>query len=811
MLTSAAFGELVPKLKLTLAGVSYVKRVRESQPSRAVSSHGMRNTTWRYASHKMGCTIQAESTLERNFLVACEYHDHVLEFWDQPEPVGATFIGKSGKPERVSYTPDFLVIESTRVIAYQVKPIQRCSELVLQRPSRWKILDNQYIDEAAASTYQALGITHIVITEKQINAVASENYALLLQAKGTRSNNESSEVKAILSVLSDEKVLTIGDLLRMTHLRDTTTILNLIEGGAIAALLDKHRLADKDDALVGLDRRTLEDVTSVSSEFQWQPSVVGVSHAEIPNLKQLTLLAERRRQLLSPESANVTDRTLRRWRNIIHHAKGACEALIPKIHLRGNRSSRLSTSDLELIHRIIKEELLVPNPGTPTSAFYAYVDAHHKHYGKGNSQAAKVYKPVSLPTFLKEVRKIPLQERSLAQGGSRLANVNAPPIDAAQRSLQPLRAFERAHIDHYKVDQHVVTLTQGSGKKSTERPWLTAMIDQATHVVLAISISFRSPSRRSCACIMRDCVKRHGRLPENIVVDHGSEFESVYFEALLARYGVTKHERPSGDPRFGGPIESAFHSIREELIRSLKGSTSNDERGRSISPSHRGQAGACWRLADIYFAYQNYFYKHFNLKIRSRSVSASISRLDDLLEAFPHSGKLVQYDAAFFVATAIPLERSPRITHLRGITHFDRWFFHPEMMVLPDGTKVAVLEEPWDERCVYASINGKWLACWSGPTHAGQDASELRMLNSITFLETQSERKKELVEGRASLAGTIRTYRDKIEGRDQGKSTDPKQMNSNGRKHLKLPQPVGTRPEPYQTKQGERDEHQDSH
>lgn len=802
MLTTATFDELIPKLKLTIAGVPYVKRVRESQPSRVVSSHGMRNTTWRYASHKMGCTIQAESTLERNFLVACEYHDHVLEFWDQPEPVGVTFIGKSGKPERVSYTPDFLVIEPTRVVAYQVKPIERCAALVHQRPSRWKMSDGQYIDEAAALAYQAFGIAHIVITEQQINVVASENYALLLQAKRSPSVDELSETKAISSVLADEGVLTIGDLLRMTHLRDTTTIFNLIEAGVIVALLDKHRLADKDEAIVGLDRKTLEDVSIARSEFQCQPSPSGVEHMEAPNLKQLQLLADRRRQLRSPQSANVNERTLRRWRESLGHANGDERALIPKVHLRGNRRCRLSINDLELIRQIIETELLVPNPGTPTGAYYVYVNAHQKQYELSGSDESLLCKPVSLPTFLNVFRKIPLQEKSLMQGGRRLANVNAPPVEMRMRSLQPLRAFERVHIDHYKVDQHVVTLTCGDGKKITKRPWLTAMIDQTTHVVLAISVSFRSPSRRSCACIMRDCVRRHGRLPENIVVDHGSEFESVYFEALLARYGVTKHERPPGDPRFGGPIESAFHSIHEELARALKGNTSNDERGRSISTSHRGQAHACWRLADVYFAYQDYFYEHFNLKIGSKSMSAGLCRFDDLLETFPYSGTLVQYDEAFFIATAIPVKSNPSVTHTRGVTHLARWYFHPDLMTIPDGTKIEVLEEPWDDRCLYASIQGKWVACWSGSTHVDQGASEFRMLDSITFLETQSERLEERIARRAALAGTVRRYRDEIEGKSEGHTTEPKQVGSNGKKHLKLPPSASTKPQPYQTKQG---------
>ena len=49
--------------------------------------------------------------------------------------------------------------------------------------------------------------------------------------------------------------------------------------------------------------------------------------------------------------------------------------------------------------------------------------------------------------------------------------------------------------------------------------------------------------------VIRECVRRNQRLPQILVVDGGSDFNSVYFEALLAYYNITKLERPAADPR----------------------------------------------------------------------------------------------------------------------------------------------------------------------------------------------------------------------------------------------------------------------
>ena len=46
---------------------------------------------------------------------------------------------------------------------------------------------------------------------------------------------------------------------------------------------------------------------------------------------------------------------------------------------------------------------------------------------------------------------------------------------------------------------------------------------------------------------LRVCVRRHQRL-QILVVDGGPEFQSVYFESLVARYGCTKKTRPGAQP-----------------------------------------------------------------------------------------------------------------------------------------------------------------------------------------------------------------------------------------------------------------------
>jgi hypothetical protein len=47
---------------------------------------------------------------------------------------------------------------------------------------------------------------------------------------------------------------------------------------------------------------------------------------------------------------------------------------------------------------------------------------------------------------------------------------------------------------------------------------MSILWDEATTRILAIYVSYDSPSFRSCMGIFRECVRRHGRLPESTML-----------------------------------------------------------------------------------------------------------------------------------------------------------------------------------------------------------------------------------------------------------------------------------------------------
>ena len=97
------------------------------------------------------------------------------------------------------------------------------------------------------------------------------------------------------------------------------------------------------------------------------------------------------------------------------------------------------------------------------------------------------------------------------------------------------------------------------------RPWMTLLVDAFSRRILGLYLTFDPPSYRSCMTVLRNCVQRHGRFPQTVLVDGGAEFTSTYFETLLARYACTKKTRPPAKPRFGSRLRTTLRHSKHPV------------------------------------------------------------------------------------------------------------------------------------------------------------------------------------------------------------------------------------------------------
>jgi putative transposase len=190
-------------------------------------------------------------------------------------------------------------------------------------------------------------------------------------------------------------------------------------------------------------------------------------------------------------------------------------------------------------------------------------------------------------------------EQTLKRKGRRAAYTHSP----FYFDLEPTtprhgdRPFEVGHIDHTQLDIEVVCSHTG---RPLGRPWMTILTDAFSRRCLALYLTFDAPSYRSCMMILRDCVRRHGRLPQVVVIDGGPEFQSTYFETLLGQYECTKKTRPPAKARFGSVCERLFGTTNTEFIHNLRGNTQITRNVRQVTKGNEPVGQAAWTLGCLY-------------------------------------------------------------------------------------------------------------------------------------------------------------------------------------------------------------------
>jgi putative transposase len=269
------------------------------------------------------------------------------------------------------------------------------------------------------------------------------------------------------------------------------------------------------------------------------------------------------------------------------------------------------------------------------------------------------------------------------------------------------------HIDHTPLPLKFV-----HSKLATivSTVWLTILIDAHTRKVLAFYLSFDEPSYRSCMMVVRDCVRRHNRVPQILVSDQGPEFMSAYYETLLAILGITKRERRAGKARAGSVCERIFNTSQSQFVKVLMGSTDLVERYfRSISPEVDPTRHAVWTLDRFDKGLEAYLNEVYHLNHHAGlGMAPNAAWALGLRSHGSRANRAIPYDQDFLVNSCPGVRKGKAKVTAAGIKVNYRWFNCPEFGapgVL--GSHVEARYDPFDGGVAYARVDGRWRACYS--------------------------------------------------------------------------------------------------
>lgn len=465
--------------------------------------------------------------------------------------------------------------------------------------------------------------------------------------------------------------------------------------------------------------------------------------------------ASRRYQIIAPylqgEKADfpVPERTFFRWISSWRKAERQYGygylGLLPQKRLRGNNNTKLPELTKKLMEEFIASDYESLKQKGKFAAYCAF---------KRACDLQGIMTP-SYQTFVININNRPNYEQKLKRQGTRVAYSDEPfywllELTTPRHGDRP---FEICHIDHTQLD---IELVSSRNSINLGRPWATFLTDAYSRRILAVYLTFDPPSYRSCMMILRECVRRHGRLPQTLVVDGGKEFQSIYFEKILAAYYCTKKTRPAAKPRFGSVCERIFGSANTMLIHNLQGNTQITRNVRGITTSVNPQNLAIWTISSLAQNLCDWAYEFYDNKEHpALSMSPKEAYNYSLAKTGLRTHKIIAYDDSFRIFT---LPTTPKGTakvipnngvKINNIYYWHNLFRNRDI----EKTQVSIRYDPFNIGIAYAYVKGQWLTCISQhySSFAGHSEREI-MVASVELRKQYKNHSKNFSVTASSLA-----------------------------------------------------------
>jgi putative transposase len=770
MLTADEWQAWCHRLQLPQATRTLLTEIRSSPPVRKVRSR-VGNVTGRYPSPKMGVAIQFEShQVELWALYAMECDDNVLEYYEQPLRLPLRYQAASGRHTTQWHTPDFCVLRQDGVTFEEWKAGDALEALAVAMPHRYqRDAGGAWRCPPGEAWAEPLGVRYHVRSSAEYHPLYIHNLQFLQDFWAHRVPSDPVQDPQVLALVDTQPGICVSEvqarypglavdvvwaLLATRQLFTDVTATSLMQHAQVRLFRTEAAWRQAAQEPLHVDESLATPLVCLWDQRLWQatrqaeavtlrpevgeplhlapthfqhlldrgdlrPVTAATPSPTTPEIRDALRRASPKAQqaangrlqqilaYLQAEPITVTARSVQRWMAAYRQAEAALGCgyvgLLDRIASRGNRTPRASAVSMQLLESMVQEQYAAPQAKRAAAVYRLYREACLRHG----------VPPLSERTFYRARARLTTPEVVTRRLGRRAAYPTQPFFWHlhATTPRHGERPFALAHLDHTELDILLVSSVTG---KPLARPYLTMLTDAYSRRILALYVTYDPPSYRAAMLLFRVCVQRHQRLPQEIVVDRGADFGSVYFETLLARYFITKKERPASQPRFGSVLERLFGTATTEFLNQLRGNTQAQKTPRQMTPEVDPHALAVWTLERFTARLSEWAYEVYDQMVHpalGQSPRDAFAQGMQLAGARLH--RLIPYSEEFIMLTR-PTTRTGYATlhRSRGLTVHGLHYWHERMRTAAGGGQpVPVRYEPYDMGVVYAFLEGQWLEC----------------------------------------------------------------------------------------------------
>nr|WP_063570607.1 DDE-type integrase/transposase/recombinase [Luteibacter rhizovicinus] len=711
------------RLGLSREGIEYVVRSAEAPPSRKVRSGAKKNligeratslpTVLGAATELPKGRLQFESLSgEFAFLADLEYRREALLVLDQPEAVPLVITNKRNKPMRVPYTGDFLVVKPDAVLVVELKTDAEALSLLDRRPNDWTLKDGRASYTTAHTYFRHLGIEHVVVLSSDLPWLRVQNLQLLMNWRARNLAVCKNDVISIQRFLERNSPSSIDDILAGTGLPNADALLSAICDEKVHVAIDRANLCDPHSRFICRTPSEAANVAATLATVQAmsQGSTEGAELVAI-HPKHVAYYGYRiavacGRDAIPPEGKSPPcQRTVDRWKAA--YALSGALGLIPKWCASGNRNPRLSVWHSDLVEKHLAVDRSSTRHPTRKRSYKDY----EKKVQAACLEKTPLEKAISYGHFCRiwAARRHNVADAA-GRGGPRLANALSPHGVVDKQLPLASRPFQVAHIDHCLAP----TISADETRPDGQQPWLTILVDDLTSEPLAFVLRYEYPSSTVDMLVFRECVRRHGRLPEAIYSDGGSDFTGNDMAACLGAKGIHWIKRPPAQPRAGAQVERTFGTFLTRVCRGYEGYVPDVPNRRSISSSKDPKRQPRGIFDDLRRRTEQLLYRDIPRSQRQRGGPSKLDRRLEHERVYGRSGVDVEIDLGFLIATSMACKGRGQIESAGAVRVGDKRYYSPWITAKTGSiARYFPRVDPEDDAVLYLFISGRWVVAKS--------------------------------------------------------------------------------------------------
>jgi putative transposase len=363
----------------------------------------------------------------------------------------------------------------------------------------------------------------------------------------------------------------------------------------------------------------------------------------------------------------------------------------------------------------------------------------------------------SIKTFNNKINLTPEHEQVAAREGERAAYPLIPKYEYLSYGI-PKHGdtfLEFGHSDHSQMG---IELKHSKTGKVLGKPWISIFMDAYTRMVLAFILSFYSPSYRTNMTLLRLVGYRFHRFPKSVVTDQGKDFQSIYYQSLLASYRSEQWMRRAANPHDGDIMERLFGITERDVIFNFEGNTQIMKNVRKVTKSRNPKLHAAWTLPGLYIALNNWFDLYNNAEHATIGMSPVEASTLSILDHGSRDHTYIVLNDNFEKLTMPEVPRSPLTVHHYGIES-DNDRYNSTAIQAALGKKIEVRADPFRPGLVYGLVNKLWVPAKSSNYSHFKDRSEPEITAAADELRRQNGNRPDYKVTAARLATFISSAR----------------------------------------------------